>query len=87
MNQYNLGGTEIYNKDGQTVADIAETPAEVTNKLLDIKPGITVLRVKATGKEGRVVTVGRKGMVLLDINDLGLFSRTVFHISELETLE
>lgn len=82
--QYNLDGTEIYNKDGQTVADIVETPTEVTHKLLAIKHGITVLRVTATGKTGRAIAVGNKGMVLLDIPDLKAFDRTVFHISELE---
>lgn len=81
--QYNLDGTEIYNQDGQTVADIVESPMETTHKLLNIQEGDTA-RVKETGKEGRVLTVGRRGMVLLDFEDLDLFDRTVFHISELE---
>jgi hypothetical protein len=83
MSQYNLDGTEVYNQDGQTVADIVEISGEITNALLEIFPNMTV-RVKASGKEGRVVAIGKKGMVQLDIEDLDLFGRTVYHISELE---
>ena len=84
--EHDLEGTEIYNQDGQTVADIVEIPGKITNTLLEIFPNMTV-KVKATGKKGRIVTVGKKGMVLLDFMDLGLFDRTVYHISELEILE
>lgn len=81
--QYNLDGTEIYSKNGQTVADIAESPMEITHKLLDIHEGDTAI-VTATGKEGTVITVSKTGMVLLDISDLKAFDRTAYHISELE---
>jgi len=44
------------------------------------------VKVRGTNLKGKVISIGKKGMVLLNIKDMKLFTRTVYAESELEII-